>query len=172
MNNIKKITDNSKTHFFFWQTTSPFSNWHPADYTLNNINFNCSEQGVMYDKAILFGDNNVAQKILNCNQSQQKLMKNLGREVSGFNETTWRKNRVEIYKKHCKAKFSQNLHLKQALLNTTGKILVEASPNDRIWGIGMHKNEALVTPPNEWKGLNLLGKILTEIRNEFEQNII
>lgn len=167
------MTDNSKNYCFFWQTGSPFSNWHPATYTLNGVEFNCSEQGVMYAKAILFGDNKVAEQILSCGSSQQGLMKKLGREVKGFNESTWKKNRVKIYKEHCFAKFTHNEHLKEALMNTVGKTLVEASPSDKIWGIGMHKSEALVTPPNKWKGLNLLGKILTEIRDELlnEQEI-
>jgi ribA/ribD-fused uncharacterized protein len=165
------MTDNSKTYCFFWQTGSPFSNWHPAQYVLNGTQFNCSEQGVMYAKAILFDDDVIAEQILNCKSSEQGLMKKLGREVKGFNENTWKKNRIRIYKEHCYAKFTQNEHLKQALMNTHGKILVEASPTDKIWGIGMHKNEAIITPPNKWKGLNLLGKILTEIRIELEQDI-
>lgn len=159
--------NNASTYEFFWQTSSPFSNWHPATYILDEITFNCSEQGVMYDKAILFGDHDIAKKILQCNNSQQKLMKNLGRQVSGFNEEIWKNNRILIYKKHCRAKFSQNLHLKTTLLNTAKKILVEASPTDKIWGIGMSKSEALITPSNKWKGANLLGKLLTEIRDEF-----
>lgn len=165
------MTDNSKTHCFFWQTSSPFSNWHSAKYIINEIEFNCSEQGVMYEKALLFKDYNIAQKILECLPSQQRLMKKLGRDVKGFNETIWKKNRKKIYKKHCSEKFKQNEHLKTSLLNTHGKTLVEASPTDKIWGIGMNKNEALITPQNKWKGLNLLGEILTEIRMELEQQI-
>lgn len=163
------MTDNSKTHCFFWQTSSPFSNWHPVKYTINGIDFNCSEQGVMYEKALLFGDTDIAQQILQCVSSQQRLMKQLGRGVKGFNESLWEKNRIRIYKEHCYAKFSQNENLKMTLLNTHGKILVEASPTDAIWGIGMDKNTALTTPPNKWKGLNLLGQILTEIRIELAQ---
>lgn len=166
------MTDNGKNYCFFWQTRSPFSNWHPAKYILNGIEFNCSEQGVMYAKATLFGDTNVAEQILTCGSSQQGLMKKLGREVKGFNESTWKKNRVKIYKEHCYAKFSQNEQLKIALINTQGKTLVEASPSDKIWGIGMHKSEALVTPPNKWKGLNLLGKLLTEIREDLIEHEI
>lgn len=166
--------DNASKYEFFWQTNSPFSNWYPATYVLDTITFNCSEQGVMYDKAVLFGDHAIAKKILQCNGYQQGLMKNLGRQVSGFNEELWKKHRIPIYKKHCYAKFSQNPHLKIALLNTSGKILVEASPTDKIWGIGLSKSAALITPPNKWKGTNLLGKLLTEIRNEFinENNIL
>lgn len=163
------MTDTSKNYFFFYETSSPFSNWHPSSYILNGIEFNCSEQGVMYEKALLFGDTVVAQKILECEQSQQNKMKKLGRDVKGFDELIWKMNRMQIYKKHCEAKFTQNQYLKQLLLSTNGKTLVEASPYDKIWGIGMNKNEALVTPPEKWKGLNLLGKILTEIRLKLEQ---
>lgn len=163
------MTDNSKTHYFFWETSSPFSNWHISKYTLNEITFNCSEQGVMYEKALLFNDNTIAEQILKCNSTEQRKIKNLGRKVKGFDEKIWEKNRVNIYKKHCYAKFTQNLNLKNELLKTKGKILVEASPNDKIWGIGLIKNEALFTPVDQWKGLNLLGKILTEIRIELEK---
>lgn len=155
-------------YHFFWQTTSPFSNWHAAHYVLDDNEFNCTEQGVMWEKAKLFGDENIALQIKKCGQTEQALMKKLGRQVRGFNERIWKKNRVEIYKRHCLAKFSQNPHLKTQLMNTSGKMLVEASPSDKIWGIGMAKHEAIKVPPHKWKGLNLLGLILTDIRTEFE----
>jgi ribA/ribD-fused uncharacterized protein len=151
---------------FFWQTESPFSNWHPAKYTCNEINFNCSEQGVMYDKALLFGDIEVAKNVLKCSVSEQGKMKSLGRKVNHFKENTWKKYRVEIYTKHCKAKFTQNEHLKQKLIETRNTTLVEASPNDKIWGIGLHERDAKKTHPSKWPGTNLLGQLLTKIRDD------
>mgnify|MGYP000075339145 CR=1 FL=1 len=159
--------DNTDKYYFFWQTSSPFSNWHFSQYILDDLQFNCSEQGVMYSKAILFGDIVVAKKILKCLPNQQKLMKSLGRQVKNFDENIWKKHRIQIYKRHCHAKFSQNQHLKNILISTGNKILVEASPSDKIWGIGLSAHIAKSTPVEKWKGLNLLGQILTEIKFQF-----
>lgn len=161
--------NHSENYVFFWQTSSPFSNWHPAKYTHEGIEFNCSEQGVMYDKAKLFGDDETAQKILECNESEQREMKELGRKIRNFNEDTWNKNKVDIYTNHCRAKFVQNEHLKTKLLETGTKTLVEASPYDKVWGIGLHERDAKIIHPSKWPGQNLLGKILTSIRDELEQ---
>lgn len=158
--------DNSVDYVFFWHTGSPFSNWHPAQYVYNEIEFNCSEQGVMWSKAKLFEDDEIAEQILQCATNQQKLMKSLGRQVKNFNESTWKKNRMKIYYDHCYQKFIQNSLLKEKLLDTGDKTLVEASPSDRIWGIGLNEKDARVTPPNRWPGTNLLGIILTNIKNE------
>ena len=158
----------SNNYVFFWQTGSPFSNWHPAKYTLNGIEFNCSEQGVMWGKATLFGDEKVASDVLKCSVSQQGQMKSLGRAVKGFNEHIWKNNRINIYTAHCRAKFTQNPYLKTALMATGTKILVEASPSDAIWGIGLSEKNAKTILPSAWPGLNLLGKILTSLRNELK----
>jgi ribA/ribD-fused uncharacterized protein len=158
--NISKYT-------FFWQTGSPFSNWHSANYTIDGVEFCCSEQGVMYEKAILFNDDKIAKQILQCSGSQQKKMKQLGRKVRHFKESAWKKNRITIYTKHCKAKFEQNKHLKEKLLQTGNKMLVEASPYDKIWGIGLNEKVARRTNPKLWPGLNLLGQILTNIKEDF-----
>lgn len=159
-----------QNYTFFWQTGSPFSNWHPSLYTYNDIAFNCSEQGVMWSKAKLFGDEKIADEILKCTTSQQKKMKTLGREIRSFKESTWKKNKVRIYKQHCYEKFSQNKHLKEKLLETGSNLLVEASPHDRIWGIGLNEKSAKKIHPTKWPGLNLLGKLLTEIRDEFKED--
>jgi ribA/ribD-fused uncharacterized protein len=156
----------SSNYVFFWQTGSPFSNWHPAKYTFNGIEFNCSEQGVMWGKAMLFGDENIASEVLNCGVSEQGKMKALGREVKGFKEHVWKNNRIKIYTDHCRAKYTQNAHLKAALMATGTKTLAEASPNDAIWGIGLNEKKAKTILPSAWPGLNLLGKILTGLRDE------
>ncbi len=98
-------------------------------------------------------------------------MKDLGREVRHFKDSTWNKNKVNIYYEHCKAKFTQNQHLKEKLMETDNKTLVEASPNDKIWGIGLAEDVAKITDPSLWPGQNLLGQILTKIRDEFKEEI-
>lgn len=161
----KKI-DNSDKYKFFWSTSSEFSNWYPATYTFDNIEFCCSEQGVMWSKAKLFKDDETTDKILKCTKNQQKRMKDLGRQVKNFDETIWNKEKVNIYTKHCREKFSQNQDLKNSLLSTHPKILVEASPYDSIWGIGLNEAIAKKTNPNDWPGKNLLGILLTNLRDE------
>ena len=117
----------------------------------------------MHGKAVLFGDEATAEKILQT--SDPGTIKALGRQVKGFQESCWKKHREDIVYQNNVAKFLQNDHLLKALLETKG-ILVEASPSDRIWGIGLHEKDAKRIPESRWKGLNLLGKILTQIRHE------
>jgi ribA/ribD-fused uncharacterized protein len=167
---MERLSENkqnhSKNYVFFWRTNSPFSNWYPAKYTYNGIEFNCSEQGVMWNKATLFGDDEIAKKILDCSGGEQRKIKELGRQVKNFKESVWVANREHIYKEHCRAKFIQNNDLRQKLLETGNKTLVEASPTDKIWGIGLEEKNAKLITPDRWPGLNLLGKVLTEIKNE------
>lgn len=165
MDSTEETIDNTKNYVFFWSTGSPFSNWHPAKYTYKGIEFNCSEQGVMWSKAKLFGDDDIAEKILNCHSDQQKKMKDLGRKVKNFKDNMWHKNKVKIYTEHCYEKFTQNNELQEKLLSTYPKKLVEASPNDLIWGIGLHESQAKTIDPTKWPGKNLLGQILTNIRD-------
>lgn len=161
-------TDHANDYVFFWKSGSPFSNWHPAKYTYDGIEFNCSEQGLMWSKAMLFDDVDVARTILQCNVTEQKQMKSLGREVKHFKEHVWENNKVRICRTHCYEKFSQNVHLYEKLLETADKTLVEASPDDRVWGIGLHSKDAKIIAPNKWPGKNLLGLILTDIRDQFK----
>jgi ribA/ribD-fused uncharacterized protein len=123
---------------------------------------------MMHGKALLFGDEVVAAQII-ANKDPGKI-KELGRKVKGFNEKVWKKNRETIVYKNNVAKFTQNEHLLVALLSTHGP-LVEASPGDRIWGIGLHEKDAKKIPESQWKGLNLLGKILTRVRDEIVHGI-
>lgn len=151
-------------YHFFWETKSPFSQWHPAQYTVNGIIFNCSEQGMMYEKAILFKDFDIAERILKT--SDPKKIKEFGRKVKNFDYKKWDDNKQKIVFTHNFAKFSQNQNLKDALFNTGNKILVEASPYDKIWGIGLRKTDPLAQNKTTWKGLNLLGYIITDVRDK------
>jgi len=94
----------------------------------------------------------------------QNEIKSLGKKVKNYNEEVWVKNRELIVEEGNFAKFDQNQQLKQSLLNTKGTILVEASPYDKIWGIGLKENDIKAQNEETWEGLNLLGKILTMIR--------
>jgi len=117
---------------------------------------------MMYHKALLFDDSDVATQILAATTPIE--VKALGRQVKSFDEEIWNENRYRIVKEGNILKFTQHLDLKEKLLMTKGKMLVEASPRDRIWGIGYGAKNALANK-EKW-GLNLLGQVLVEIRDE------
>jgi ribA/ribD-fused uncharacterized protein len=148
---------------FFWRNASPFSQWHKAKFTVNEIEFNCAEQYMMYHKALLFDNIEIANKILT--KKDPKEQKALGREVKNLVIEIWEKERERIVYEGNYAKFTQNENLKKHLLKTENTILVEASPVDPIWGIGLAEDNPDALNESKWRGLNLLGKILTELRN-------
>eukprot|EP00567_Pseudictyota_dubia_P012365 CAMPEP_0197443822 /NCGR_PEP_ID=MMETSP1175-20131217/9462_1 /TAXON_ID=1003142 /ORGANISM="Triceratium dubium, Strain CCMP147" /LENGTH=242 /DNA_ID=CAMNT_0042974505 /DNA_START=72 /DNA_END=804 /DNA_ORIENTATION=- len=154
---------------FFWKAGSPFSQWHRSRYELDGFQYVCAEQGMMHGKALLFEDGEMAELIMEA-ESPRK-MKALGQSVRGFDEKTWKRHREDIVYRNNVAKFTQNEGLREALLATTGT-LVEASPSDKIWGIGLNEDVARRTHPSQWKGLNLLGKILTRVRDEIRENSV
>jgi len=117
---------------------------------------------MMAEKASLFNDFVSETEILNTNNPAKA--QRLGRKVNGFTQNTWVKNRFEIVVNGNLEKFSQNNKLKTFLLNTGNKIIVEASPNDSIWGVGLAESDIRITNPGDWNGLNLLGFALMEVR--------
>lgn len=155
-------------YVFFWQTQSPFSQWHVKPFVVDNLVFNTAEKWMMYNKAILFNDINTANKILKTNSASKQ--KSLGREVVGYQESVWKKHREKIVYDGNYHKFTQNNDILKMLLNTKGKILVEASPYDTIWGIGLEKTDPKALNKSTWKGLNLLGYILTKLRDDLISN--
>lgn len=147
---------------YFWETKSPFSQWHPSSFKVNGVEFQTAEHYMMYGKAMLFGDLEVAQKILVTTIPRD--IKALGKAVKGFSDRKWNPAKIQIVYDASQAKFEQNPELLDILLATKGKTLVEASPYDRIWGIGLAKEHEDALNRDTWKGENLLGKILTELR--------
>lgn len=118
---------------------------------------------MMYKKAVVFEDFEHAQKIISSNDPKE--IKEFGRLVRGFDTDKWNEVKHNIVLQGNILKFSQNTELKQFLVGTGDKILVEASPYDKIWGIGMRKNATGILEPKLWKGLNLLGFTLMDARN-------
>lgn len=149
-------------YYFFWKNRSMFSNWFPSKFKVNGYTYNCGEQYMMHQKAIGFGDLETAHKIMETESPAEQ--KRLGRTVKNFDNDAWALVRYSVVKRGLREKFQQNPELKAGLLNLKGSIFVEASPMDRIWGIGYTEEDALNNIDN-W-GLNLLGKILTELSNE------
>ncbi|WP_127589223.1 NADAR family protein [Paenibacillus koleovorans] len=149
---------------FFYRTESPFSQWHPAIFEIDGIHFNCAEQYMMYQKAKLFKDEEIAAKVLSAPTPREQ--KELGREVRNFHRNKW--------ETHCKpfvyegnyAKFTQNRQLLEKLLATQGTTLVEASPTDRIWGVGLLEDDPRILNRETWRGTNWLGEVLTNLRED------
>ncbi len=149
---------------FFWKSHSPFSQWYLCNFVVDGIEFNCAEQYMMYKKAELFSDLETAKKILESTSPAKQ--KKLGRQVKGFDQQIWDQHCKQIVYEGNYAKFTQNPDLKEELLKTKGTILVEASPVDRIWGVGLSEEDPRILNPKEWRGRNYLGEILTKLRED------
>lgn len=152
---------------FFFTEASPFSQWYRCSFSVNEQTFMCAEQYMMHGKALLFGDAAIAEEILTASHPKQH--KALGRRVANFDDVVWKREREAIVMAGSRAKFTQNPELKALLLATAGTTLVEASPYDRIWGIGLAATNPKAQDPATWRGQNLLGKILTRLRDELQE---
>lgn len=138
------------------------SQWWPADFTVGDLTFRTAEHYMMWRKATLFGDEDSAARIVAAGHPRDAKM--LGRGVADFDNATWEANRFAIVVEANVAKFGQNPPLRDYLLGTGERVLVEASPTDRIWGIGLSATDDRATDPTQWRGLNLLGQALMETR--------
>jgi ribA/ribD-fused uncharacterized protein len=154
-----KITEK---HVFFWNGI--YSQWYKAPMTIDKIEYNSCEQYMMHQKALLFGDLEIAQQIMN--ESNPREQKRFGRMIRNFDKSVWDKNCLAIVYEGNLAKFSQNQDLKEQMLATADRIFVEASPLDNIWGIGLDENAENIDNPSFWLGLNLLGQALTLVKQE------
>lgn len=161
------MTTKYKKYTFFYKTRSPFSNWHPARFLAEEgIEYNCSEQYMMAEKAKVFGDEVIREMILMSNDPKEQ--KELGRRVAGFNTEEWGKHTKDVVYRACYHKFTQNPKLMAKLMETSGTLLVEASPYDKVWGIGLSEEDPDRLDPKKWKGTNWLGEVLTKLREDLE----
>lgn len=143
---------------------SCLSQWFPAKFEVDGVSYRNTEQFMMAQKAKLFRDDEIFQKILQTNNPKE--IKALGRLVKNYKEQVWAEHRYAIVVQGNFAKFSQNVELKQFLLNTSNKVIVEASPYDKVWGIGLTTDDENAEKPLQWKGLNLLGFALMDVRKQ------
>lgn len=148
---------------FFWGGV--FSQWHICTFTVEGVSYNCAEQYMMAEKARLFGDQYHEHLIMG--DPRPAYQKAMGRQVAGFNLERWNAVARQIVARGNRAKFDQNPQLKTLLLLTEGTTLVEASPRDSIWGIGLSKENPLAHDRATWKGTSWLGQILTDLRDEY-----
>jgi ribA/ribD-fused uncharacterized protein len=133
-----------------------------APFVVGKSTYPTAEHFMMAEKARLFGDEETARLALEA--PHPGAAKEAGRQVKGFVESVWQERRFGIVVEANQAKFSQNPELRDFLLATTARVLVEASPTDRIWGIGLAADDAHASNPHEWRGLNLLGFALMAAR--------
>ncbi|WP_426483606.1 NADAR family protein [Flavobacterium sp. 2] len=172
--NIDTIVPESM-FLFFWGhqpskdgtiTKTCFSQWWLSSFKVDGVIYKTAEHWMMAKKAELFQDKEILEKILLVDSPAEA--KKLGREVRNYDDKLWLENRYEIVKQGNYHKFNQNADLKTFLLNTNDRVLVEASPVDPVWGIGMASDHTDALNPEKWKGLNLLGFALMEVREELK----
>jgi ribA/ribD-fused uncharacterized protein len=164
-------------YLFFWGHTpkqkgevdkSCFSQWFPAAFEVAGDTYTTAEHWMMAEKARLFGNEEVRQRILAAKHPAEA--KKLGREVTGFNPQVWDEQKYDLVQAGNYQKFSQHRPLKEYLLNTGSRVLVEASPVDAIWGTGLATDHPDAMQPAKWPGQNLLGFALMEVRDQLRRS--
>lgn len=137
------------------------SQWFERDFTEDGKTYRSAEHYMMAGKARLFGDLMTEARVLAAGHPREA--KGMGRQVQPFDQAVWEQHRFEIVVRGSVAKFSDP-ELKEYLLGTGDRVLVEASPLDKIWGIGLAADDDRAADPARWNGLNLLGFALMEVR--------
>lgn len=141
---------------------SCFSQWWPAPFMVDGVRYATAEHWMMACKARLFGDAEAERRAVSA--AHPKQAKDAGRSVRGFDGAEWERHRFECVVEGSVHKFGQDPALRDHLLGTGSRVLVEASPVDRIWGIGLTADDERAQAPARWRGLNLLGFALMEAR--------
>lgn len=154
----------TEKYIFFWG--GPFSQWFKSDFTIGGTTYNCAEQYMMAQKATLFGDTESHEAIMKTRDPSKQ--KAIGRTVKNFDANKWNLVCREVVYKVNLAKFSSPA-LRQILLDTGDKEIVEASPYDRIWGIGLGTDDPRCLDKSKWQGTNWLGIAIMEVRDTFRK---
>lgn len=172
---IRQINNgNDVEYLFFWGHSSSknkiskscFSQWFESPFEIDDVKYKTAEHFMMAEKARLFNDYEMEKRILE--SSTPKEAKQLGRSIKNFNQQVWVEKRFDIVVRANMGKFSQNIKLYNFLKETKDCILVEASPYDNVWGIGLIADDSRAKDPCLWKGLNLLGFALMEVRQNLK----
>ncbi len=159
----KAVAAGERVEFvFFWGTEHCLSQWHASSFSDDEHTFATAEHYMMWRKAILFDDHGTAERVLAADHPRSA--RDLGRQVKNFHQATWEANRSQIVVDGNTLKFTQHEDLGKYLLDTGDRVLVEASPFDRIWGIGLREDDPRAADPARWRGLNLLGFALGDVR--------
>ena len=139
---------------FFWKHR--LSQWQRAPFVVGGVTFDCAEQYMMYAKAMLFGDRETAERILAAETPREQQA--IGRQVRGFDDTVWVLFREGIVFAGNYARFSQHSEQRELLFSTRGTTLVESSPNDRVWGIGLSAKDPRALDRSQWQGSTFSGR--------------
>ena len=153
------ITDK---YVFFWNGVC--SQWHASEFEIDGKKYTCAEQYMMYKKALLFEDEEVANAIMRTNSPKEQ--KALGRKVRGFDKDKWEEVCREYVYEANYAKFTQNPFMLEELKTYGDREIVESSPEDSIWGIGMHETHPDILDKSKWQGKNWLGQAIMRVRDE------
>lgn len=175
--NVKALTNyvnagKKVEYIFFWGhrksksgiSKACFSQWYESPFMYDDISYKTAEHFMMAEKARLFGDSGAVARIIVAESPDE--VKKIGREINKFDEQVWLANRFEIVVAANYQKFKQIAKLKSFLFSTGECVLVEASPVDIIWGIGLPFDAPEAQNPNLWKGENLLGFALMVVREK------
>jgi len=163
---MDKLTEQYRqtdSHFYFWNTI--YSQWYTSKNQINDngVSYPNAEKYMMVAKAKHFDDDKILEKMLKTDNPKE--VKALGRRVKNFNDESWDKVKEDIVTKANYLKFKQNSDLLKILMEHKDLILVEASPVDKIWGIGLHFSDNKVLDESKWRGKNLLGKCIMKARD-------
>jgi ribA/ribD-fused uncharacterized protein len=175
LENLRSRVSNGEQfeYLFFWGHQPPkdgkigkscFSQWYESPFVIDDIVYQTAEHWMMASKARLFGDDESLAKILE--STDPKTAKALGRTVQNFDDDLWKTNARRLVTEGNLAKFVQNGELRAFLVGTGNLVLVEASPYDRIWGIGLMADDERSKNPATWQGQNLLGFALMDVRDK------
>ena len=159
-----RVTDK---YVFFYRSKEIYSNWYMSKLVVNWTEYNCSEQYMMAEKARFFGDMETLDKIMKAVQPRDQ--KALGRTVKNFDAEQWNRVAKDRVYPGIRAKFEQNIMLRQSMLETGDRIFVEASPTDTIWGVGLAEEDDLILDSKNWRGTNWLGEVLTKVRDDIKK---
>lgn len=136
--------------------------WYPSPFSFNGIRYNCAEQWMMAAKALFFKDFYAYEKVMKSEDPREQ--KAIGRKVSLFDEKAWDSVSFDVVLNGNTLKYGQNPRLLEILLSTGQRELVEASPTDCVWGVGLAEDDPKALDKNQWRGENRLGKVLMKVR--------
>ena len=151
---------------FFHLPSEPhgyLSNWYLSPFDLDGVHYSSAEQYIMYQKCVLFGDTASAKAVLATNDTEAQ--QTIGRHAKGYIGAVWAGRRQLVAVRGLLAKFSQNEDLKKKLLDTGEAWLVECAYSDTIWACGIRLNEDERFDVSKWRGQNILGFALMEVRS-------
>ena len=162
MNIINGEARITNTHIYFWNGV--YSQWSKSIFTEDGVTYPNAEQYMMQKKAEVFGATDILDQMKKT--SDPRVVKGLGRKIKNFDDAIWDKHKMKIVTQAQILKFTQNPLLLEQLLEDRDRVIVEASPVDRVWGIGLHYDNDEVLNESNWNGQNLLGKCIMEAREQ------